>query len=367
MSTAERAIRREAARRAGQPFISVDGDDAEPYSISRALLGDDAGFEAEVSQELRRTQPEAPAYKDHGGVMIPPHIFAATLEAGAANAGQELVFTVPGAFGRTLRPRPVAASLGCRIVPGASNLRLVRSTAGHTVRWLSTETLDAPDPENTQDMSFGAESPTPSIGMVDTAFSRHLNIQAPQLGQIIDDDFRAAVATVVDSALIAGSGANGQPEGLLVRGLPGIDLGGVAPTWDDLVDAEAMLSDAHADEQLAWLTSGRGRAALRSCPVLADAAAGPAWSRGQVLDWPAFASNVVPDLSAEPTPVPSGTIILGAWRNAVIGLHSIEVLIDQYSALKQGMIEASIFAVVSIGLVHPAFVPLTDGLFPQAS
>jgi hypothetical protein len=354
--TAEDLIRRQAARSRGEPLISVAGERAAPYSLARAAMAG-AGFEAEVSAELLRDLEGLGGFQHHGGVMVPPQIFTA-LEATAETGGRELVFTVPGPFGRALRPAPVAARLGARIIPGGDNLRLVRVADGYQVSWIATRETPAL-PVDPVDLELASEEPVPSFGMVSTSWSRRLAAQSnPAIGALFDDDARAAVFAVIDAALIGGTGEDGQPLGLLAREFGGIDLSNAAPSWANLVEAEALVSDLNADGgPWACPTSGRGRGALRLCPVLGNVAAGPAWIRNQVLDHPAFASNHVEDPA----------IILGAWRNAVVGLHAVEIVVDPYTAARQGLINATVYALVSIGVLHPAFVVLSNGDFPEAS
>jgi HK97 family phage major capsid protein len=341
MTTAEKLIRQRASR---------------ALTAAEAVLSPD-GRATDMSAELLRGLSNHRQFQHHGGIMVPTEWFA-SLTATGATAGEELTFTVPGAFGAARRPAPVIARAGGRLIPGADNIRVARLATGFSPSWLANGETSAL-PVDEEDVVIRGESPSPGMGMVAMAWSRRLDVQSnPAVAALVDDDIHAAVAALIDAAVIAGTGEDGQPAGLLSRELEEIDLEAAAPTYSNLTEAEALVGDANAGDDLAWVTSGRGRQALRLCPVLNNAAAGPAWIRNTVLDHPAFASSHVADPA----------IILGAWRNVVVGLHSVELLLDPTTGVRQGLIRGTAFALISVALIHPeAFVVLSDGLFPAAA
>jgi HK97 family phage major capsid protein len=363
MSTAEAAIRRAAARAGGAPLISLGGEPAAPYSVARALL-DDGGFEQEVSAELARAFERAPWYRGRGGILIPPQ---AVLETGTATAGAELVFTRGAGVSPALRPLPVAARLGVRILSGVANkIRAVRITAGHDVEWLDGETL--PADAAPQDLAFDAETGEPCSGLVTTGWSRRLDVQSsPAVEQLVEDDFRAAVAAAIDAALIAGSGASGEPNGIIARAVGG-DIGTVALgadggpiTRNHLVEMEHDLAGADADfGPLAWLTSPELRAELRTTDSATDAGRF-LWDGGRILDYPAFSSRHVPADLVKGSGNNLTAIILARWADALVVVHALEVVVNPYTFARQGIITATVYTVLSVALHRPeSFIAIID-------
>ncbi|MGH7574792.1 MAG: phage major capsid protein [Longimicrobiales bacterium] len=355
--SAEQLVRREAARRAGQPLISVAGEPARPYSLARAVLGRGDGFEAEVGAELLAASKDLRGFAHHGGMLLPPEILG-SLRGDTQSQGGELVFTGSGGFRRAYRPRPVLGIAGARIFTIRDSIRLVWLDAGLEVVWQPAEIVAPAIDEDPP--SFASDAPEPSFGMVALSWSRRLAAQAnPAIDAIIEADVDAAVATVIDHGAISGSGSSGEPEGLLARGLPSIDATG-GLTYALLVEAEQTIGAQNADSMLAWITSTGGRAALRSTPVLAANEAGAVWRDGRVLDHPAFASNVV---------TPEANIILGAFENVTIGVHAVELLVDQVSAARRGLVRAVVYLLASVAVSHPdaAFVVLENVPIPAVN
>lgn len=359
VSRLEKVVGDEVARRIGGVDVAV-GDAVGVYSLSRGLAG--GGFEREVSEELAG---DLGGVESRGGLFVPPEALfpRAALDVGTSAAGEELNFDRRPIPADPRRPTPRVIRLGATVAEGPGTVQVVRVTGGATITWPGEDPgSDVSDSDPTTD----GEELSVHQGVVSTAYSRQLANFNPATAGLVEREIRAVAASAVDYAAIDGQGSgSNEPTGLLQRSadvnVVPIGTNGGAPTYAHVTEMEEAPAIDDVDELASgWLTTPQVRRKLRDTEQFTGA--GPVWRGGFVLAKPALVSTNVPSDLSKGTGTNLHAILYGAdWSNLVLHLLAIEVVTDPFRLKKQGVIEATIFVHVGVGLLHPeAFTIVTD-------
>ncbi|MFV2950271.1 phage major capsid protein, partial [Pseudomonas japonica] len=183
------------------------------------------GAEAEYAKEAeRRTGRKAE------GVFVP---FAALeRRANTTATAPELVGTDHRAdqYIGPLRESLLARSLGIRSLTGlVGNVSIPKYGSGLETGWV-TEGQAVPEAQ----MSFDNVTLTPKHCGGKTEMSRQLLQQsAPGIEQLVREDLAFLIARQIDRAIINGSGAAGEPLGVL--NTPGIQTAALPDTWAEVL------------------------------------------------------------------------------------------------------------------------------------
>lgn len=343
-----------AERRATGSIVTGTGDTlaglesrVSLLSVLRAGMEGRAltGPEAEVHAEMERRHGKA----KHGGILVP----LSALERRAPNTtatAPELVGTDHRAdqYIGPLRDSILVQRLGVRTLSGlVGNVSIPKAGAGLTAGWVAEGSA-----LNESDMDFESVTLTPRhVGGI-TEMSRQLIQQsAPAIEGLVRDDLSFAVAAAIDAAIIAGTGASGQPLGILGRtGSNGEVQGDSLPaSWGDILDIEQMLAGVNVIPT-GWYTSPDVLTALRK--ILKAPAAGSDFiaTASSIGDLPAAASNAAP----------ANTAILGDWSQVLLGQWgAVELLVNPYAEVpyRRGGVLVRAFSTIDVAFRHEkAFV-----------
>lgn len=359
----DRDVRRFSLIRAVNAFVSKDW--------SRA------GFEREVTEAVQERVMK------HGGqaargFYLPFDVLSRDLSAGGSTTGAELVGTdhLAGSFIERLRNRLMIARLGARTMSGlVGDVSIPKMTGGATAYWLSSETANTT--ESTP--ATGAVTMTPKhvSGRVD--ITRQMRLQSsPDVDAVVRDDLVNVMATAIDLAAINGSGASGQPRGILnVSGIGDVAGGtnGLAPTWAHVVELETDVSVANADMgSLAYLTNAKVRGKLKTTEK-ASGTAQFVWDQGAGLagepgmgsmnGYRAAVSTQVPDdLDKGTSTGVCSAIIFGNFADLMIGEWGIlDLFPDPYTSGDNGAVIMRAFQSVDVAVRHAeSFSAMQDAL-----
>ena len=214
---AERALQMQS------PFCDLTRKEISRYSLAREvqriLFGgtgtESPGFEAELTRAAFRARHGENGVDPKRTIVVPPQIFLRDMKTVPGAKGGFLVQTDTEALGVIDALRPLSAVLraGAQSVGGfTSNVAAPRQTGTATVTWQAGEgaSISAADPALGQ-LSIVART---VIAIVN--FSRQLMVQAPRLlDAMLTRELGAAIATELDRVALQGSGASGQPIGIL--------------------------------------------------------------------------------------------------------------------------------------------------------
>lgn len=198
-----------------EAFAGLTKTQADRFSIGdliQAAATDDAGrlsLYRSVTQRIER-QTGRPV-STLNSFYLPGEYLARDLTAGSAAGGGYLTDSKVPVFGSALFATSITARLPMRRVPMQGNGSVAVVTTAPTTTWLSTEASDAADAA----MAFGSRAATPKTVAATQFISRHLNLSAPGASALVEQQLGAGLSKAVDVAFINGSGASGQPTGLL--------------------------------------------------------------------------------------------------------------------------------------------------------
>jgi hypothetical protein len=350
VSANELARRRAAERPAG---IDLSG-----YITGRLLSGiargNPSGYEIEVSAELARATPPS-----RGNILIPPQLFTtpqAVLSRGGLGSGAELATFERGLHRDALLPQACVIALGATESDGPMAVKVSRGPAP-TFEYQTSETPAEGEGVVEEAVGTASEAPEAKLAIGSVTFSRAIGATT-QVAGLAERAIHQAVADLIDRTALLGDGLT-EPLGLFNRGVssPGGDIAEVDAsgglTWADLTEIEGMAAERAGPS--GWIAPVVTRTALRQLAELSGGTAVPAWSGGQpgaLLGRPAFASSHTPH---------TGMAYSSDWSNLVIGLHSVELLVDPYTQANRSNVTVRMFVLLSIALAHRTpFVLVTN-------
>lgn len=341
------------------PFpLGLSTKDIARYSVSKAIFGarrdgdkQSISFEWECSAELEKRLNR----NCHPGAFLVPHeVVTRDLSAAVAPGGGYLVETdvPPRSFIGVLRSRAHVIRLGATVLPGLhGNLGIPKQTAGASPSWLNNESAQYPEGNST----FSQVAMTPKHVGSYQEVSRQLMQQAPiYCDDLLLRDMAASLAVEVDRAAIVGTGAAGQPLGILnTSGIGSVP--GAAFAWDDALEMASVVETANA-------LFNAGTSAYLTTPAVAkllqqrEKAAGS----GFIMKEGASPGEGRIGLfqAASTTSVPAATMLFGDFSQLLIGEWGVlELQVNPYADFPRGITGVRAVWSVDVAPRHPgAFV-----------
>jgi len=348
------------------------------YSLARMvqaqISGDwrKAGYEREMHDEIaKRTGKEAE------GIYIPDFAFragamttAATGASGSENVTDNFVPTVHRGdlFIEALRARQVMSNLGVTYMSGLTNrVKMPKFSAGANAAFVE-ELGDVSDQSQTD---AGVTLQPRTLGAyVDV--SRLLMLESiPAIEQVVQNDLLASIADRIEYYAINGSGASGQPTGLLNAGVGNVDISAGtdvdALTWADIVALVKTVETANGvvnQGSVGWLSSPAVKAKLASTARVSGTDSvfllNDPWNSiyGARAE---FTSNVPTNLDPGDGGNDASALIYGDFSQLMVGLFGApSILVDPYTGSKSGTVRMSIFQEVDVAVRNTASFALTD-------
>ena len=161
-------------------------------------------------------------------------------------------------------------------------------------------------------------------------------------------DLAAIVGIAVDTGVISGSGAAGQPHGII--GLAGVGTAtGTALALAGLLTAQGTVGAANVvPVRGGWASTFVNSALLRARQEFANTYSplwyGSVWD-GMMVGYPALASNQIP----------TGDVIFGDWAQIVVAEWGVlEVEVNPYANFQAGIIGVRAIMTIDVGVRYPA-------------
>lgn len=329
------------------PFSLMNESEGNSYSLRNVILyladpaahGRAAGLELEISNRARR---EDRTLEHERGIFVPFEILMRDLVVGTPTAGGNLVGTdvLTSKMIDLLRPASAVIAAGAQVLPDlVGNVAIPRMTSGTAIQWVAENVAPTEGAPTWDQVTM---SPKTAAGFVD--IGRRLVLQTGgSVQNMIANDLRAGVATAIDAAALAGTGASNQPRGILNTSGVGAVAGGTngaAPTYDNAVDLEAAVANQNTMlERPAYVTNSRVRAKLQKTQMFGGTNGVPVWKSSDVgadrlNGRPAYVSNNVPNNLTKGTSTGvCSAIVYGNWLDLVIGLwgSGVTLMVDPYT------------------------------------
>lgn len=259
------------------------------------------------------------------------------LTSTTGSAGGYLVGTTRGPFDAIMRGYSVLGESGLRRVEGLQGAvvlpTLKTKVAG---AWLaadgSTITEGAP--------AFGHVAMDPKYWAVTVDISRQLMLQSDAedvAGEIINE----AAARAIDAAILGGSGAAGQPTGIVnTTGVhsqagAGLNAAGLAAM------RKAVLTAGAREDRLRWIGAPDVQEVL-GARDFSTGAGRPLWDNGRILGLPAVAT----------AQAPAGTLILGDWGRGTLAFFDgagIGLEFNPYADFRTGLVSFRLILPLDVG------------------
>lgn len=329
--------------------IGLSKNEQKSYSVLRLMraLADPTDKSAQAAAafelECHRAVADRIGESKRGGVYLPFEVQQRDL-ATNAGGGANLVATnnLAGSFIDLLRARSRVVALGARMLSGLQgNVTIPKQTAAATAYWLANETTAIT--ESAQTIGQLALSPK-NVGAY-TEVSRQLMVQsAPDAEMLIMNDLAAVIALAIDAAALNGSGASGQPLGIIgtsgIGSVTGTSLGyaGVVEFQSDVAGNNALT------ENCAYLTTPAVAALLAQRQRFSSTDT-PLWT-GNILD-----GNVAGYRATSSTQVPAANVLFGDFSQVIIADWGvIELATNPYANFAAGITGIRAWATVDVGV-----------------
>lgn len=352
----QKAVMQAATRPAS---LGMSRSELRRYSLARALSSlatpphhREKGFEWEIHAELaKRHRGEhgiAFGVDEHPGLLyIPPDVAAhlAQRDLTAASGGGYLVGTENAAsWVDLLGPRNVGRALGVTVLDSLrSNITIAKEGAGTSAaQWLATENSAT----NETQPAVGQIALTPKTGAVYTEFSRQLLLQSsPSADAFIARILLRRFSELVDAALLSGSGAAGQPLGIVNTAGIG-SVSGTSLALAQVLELQTDIGDA-LGPNCGYVTT-RAVAAVLAARQKATGTSTFLWE-GSLFDgvlggYRAMTSSTVA----------TGNLLFGAWDCAVLASWgTLAVEINPFAGFTAGTLGARVLHAVDVGVLRP--------------
>lgn len=366
-------LKAKGTQKATERNIGMSDREVGSYSISRAILAmldpsvrAKGGFEVDCHNAVvqRLGEPK------HNGILIPHDVLSRQLinvdaqrlrhedpnalamlqgkrdlNAGTGSAGGFLVGTqnLAGSFIELLRARSRTVQLGAMVLSGLrENVTIPKQTAAGTFYWLANETTAITESQQT----FGQVALSPKNGGAYTEVSMQLLKQsAPAADMLVMSDLAKICGLGVDLAALNGSGASGQPTGVLNTAGIGT-VTGTTLNWPGIVEFETDVATANADvATLAFLTTPAVRGLLKARDKTGTTVGNYVWG-GTTAD------NRLNGYRAEvSTQVPTATMLFGDFSQIIIGeWGTLEISANPYANFPAGITGIRAWVTVDIGV-----------------
>lgn len=336
--------------------LGLTSRETKNFSMCRAINAcidkdwKDAGFELEcsraVAQKLGKVNAPTKFYVPFEVLEREVPIQKRDLTVATAGAGGFLVSTDNMGFVEMLRNRSVAFRMGARRLSGLQgNVTIPRQSAAATAVWLANEASTVTESQQT----FVQIALTPKTVGAYTEVSRLLLLQSsPAAEGIVTDDLAQVTAVAADLGVLNGSGASGQPTGIL--GTAGIgSVTGTSLAAAGVIEFQTDVATSNvAPLRGGYVTTPAVAGLLMVRPELPSTGTTRLWQGniwdGNLFNFPAMTSNQMP----------AATMLFGDWQEVVVAEWGVlEVEVNPYANFQAGIVGVRALYSMDVGVRRP--------------
>lgn len=332
--------------------LGLSPKETQRFSILNAVRAvvdknwNNAGFELECSRAIAAKLQRTP---DPHKFYVPFEVQNRALPGrrdltvASASGGGYLVATENMSFIELMRNRSVLYSMGARRLSGlVGNVTIPKQTAAGTAVWLANEASTATESAQT----FGQMALSPKTVGAYTEISRNLMLQSsPDAEGIVSSDLSTVCALAVDVGGLRGSGASGEPQGIVgtsgVGSVTGTSLAaaGILEFQSDVAGGN-LLTDTFG-----YVTTPAVAALLMARPELPSTGTERLWKgnmrEGTLFGMRAMSSNQMS----------SATMLGGDFSQVVIGEWGVlEVEVNPYANFQAGIVGIRAMVSIDVGV-----------------
>lgn len=347
------------AVRTEDPSIGMSKKDLKQYSITNAIrscvnrrAGSPDGFEGEVSQEVAKRTGRNPS-----GFFIPWDVQSQrsvglterVLQVGTFTGAGALVQTTDGGQSmiELLRNNMVVMQAGATSLSGlVGDVNIPRQSGGGTANWLAEDAA-----LTRADQTVGQLALRPHRLAASTAYSKQLlNQSSTDVEGFVRSDLMAVIAIAKDLACLRGTGASGQPLGIVnTTGLStaATHTSGGTFTWGQAIDYESHVEDSNALMGRCAYVMRPADKAVAKATVRDSGGGGFVWDNNQINGYPAFSTNQLTS--------GAGGTLFGNFSDLIVAdWDGMDVVVDPYTLSLSNQVSIVITTLTDIGIRHPA-------------
>ena len=356
----------------GDARVGMSAADIRNFSILRMVNAQVTGDWKHAG--LERSASEAVAAKlgrQPNGNYVPYDVLAHNpLQRDVVSATSPgLIGTnlLAGSFIDLMRANSIVTQVGCTMLPGlVGNVDIPRQVAANSGTWINNETYSG---NASTTATHTALTLTPKTLRVRTDISRKMLKQStPAIEGLCRQDIAAVIGQAIDAAAVHGTGADGQPQGIMgasgVTVVGPIAANGGALAWSHVVGLETALGNHKRLGRMAYLTNAATLGAMKQTPKHATAVAAGFLidPDGKCNSYPLFESETVPGNLTQNSGTGLSAMIFGAWPALMVGLWGgLDLEADKTTLGDRGGLVLRGFQDVDLGLRYPgAFAVLKD-------
>ena len=331
--------------------------------IREAAAGKLTGFEAEMNEEAGKEMRASG--QTLAGVGIPSILLGLRTfdnnNITTATEGKEFAAITEWSYIEALRNAMLGARLGVRYIPGMQgNARIVKG-GGVTASWLAEEGAATKVKD-----SFSTVDMTPHRLQILGGYTYDLLKQsALPVEQILWDELIRAHAQALDAAIFNGTGADGQPLGILANtGIGSVAGGanGAALSWANIVALESTVGAANGlFGRLAYVTNSKVAGHMKSTPQVSGY---PRYlmEDGRTNGFAVEVTNAIPSNLEKGTGTALSAMIFGNFEEVLVPQWGgLDMIVDPLSQKGKGVVELCAIAYHDVCVRRPAcFAAIKD-------
>ena len=341
--------------------IGLTRKEIRQFSVVRAIaalanpgdrrLREAAAFEFEASEAAAQRYGRSAQ-----GIMLPTDVLGVWKRDLNTSDDNEIVATnlLANEFIDVLRNSASVMAAGARMLPGlVGNVAIPKKTAASTGAWISTEGGAATESEPT----FGTVSLTPKTVGAFTDMTRQLILQStPAVEALVRDDLTQALALAIDKGALEGSGASGQPTGIL--NTSGVNkpssFAAAVPTFAEMVALETAVAEDNAlFGNLAYITDAGTYGGLKTKSK--DTGSGMfVLENGEANGYRVIRSQQAT----------AGNVYFGNFSDCLIGMWAgLDITVDPYTSSNTGTVRVVALQTVDVAVRNAvSFAYNNDGV-----
>jgi len=316
----------------------MDEKDLQGYSFARALAAAVSGNWENAQIEKRASDNVAKMIgAEPQGFYVPHQVLKKEL---TTTTGGAIIDTTTGGanFIDILRNKLVISKLGAVVLSGLKgNVAIPKQTGSTNAYW-----IDEGGETTVSDIGLDLLSLSPKTVTASTGYSRQMLLQGnPDVEGLVMADLASALALEIDKSAISGTGANGQPKGILnTTGIGAVDCTD-GLSWAKAVEFETAIAAENADVDNMHYIAGAGVTGKLKTTEIASGTARHILENGEVNGYDYRRTNQVG----------ANTMLFGDFSQVVTGLWGgLDIIIDPYTNSKKGGVVITAFQSVDVGL-----------------
>lgn len=323
--------------------VDMPDEEIKAYSFSRAIAAAITGDWSKAQVEKKASDAVAKQQgKDSRGFYIPAQVLKRDLTT-TTNGGSSIIQTTNGgaSFIDMLREELLLAKLGGTVLSGmVGNVSIPKQNGATTAYWIAEG-----GSTTKSDIGLTTLDLTPKTVSGKTAYSRQMLLQGnPDVEALVMRDLAKTIALAIDKAAFSGTGADGQPLGLInTTGINAIDCSNTAGGLDftKVVDFETQVAMENADAETMYYAAGAAVTGLLKTTAVESGQTEKLLMNGEVNGYKHKRSNQVG----------ANTMIFGDFSQIITALWGgLDILLDQYSEADNGSVVIRAFQSVDVGV-----------------